>query len=304
MKTIVVGCDLSAQSDEAVERAVGIAELHKAELVLVHAQAADAPAEEVDEAVLTKLGEVTAAVRIEAARGIAERMAQIQARGLEAECVSRIGAPGEILAQVATERSAELIVVGTHGATGISRFLLGSAAADTVRLAPCDVLVCRGPAVRAPFTKPVVAMDFSPAAVRALAHAMEVCAPGTVIEVVHAWMLPTGSWGASLLGQARFPWSTVRDAVLASAQARAERLIAKHPGIHVELVQGPPASVVTTRAEQHGLDLIVVGTHGHRGFRRLLLGSVAEGVVRHAPCSVLVVHSENAGDTAKFAKQH
>ena len=305
IRTIVVGCDLSAQSDDAVERAVGLAELHKAKLFLVHAQADDAPVGEVDEAMLARLGEVTAALRVEAARGIADRMATIQARGLEVERVSRIGPPGEILGQVAIEHAAELIVVGTHGATGISRFLLGSVASEAVRQAPCDVLVCRGTTARAPFARPIVAMDFSPAAIRALDHASEMVAPGTTIEVVHAWQLPTGSWGATLLGQARFPWSTVRDAVLASAKAQADRLAATHkdPPIHVELVQGPPASVITTRAEQQGHDLIVVGTHGNRGFRRLLLGSVAEGVVRHAPCSVLVVHGEHAGQTSQFKKQ-
>ena len=305
LRTIVVGCDLSAQSDAAIERAVGIAELHHARLVVVHAQADAPPPEHVDNDMLAKLGEVTAAVQLNDARGLADRLALIQSRGLEAECVSRIGPPAEILSAVAIERGAELIVVGTHGATGISRFLLGSVASEAVRQAPCDVLVVRGQTARAPFSKPVVAMDFSAAAVRALEHATEVTAPGAPLEIVHAWQLPQGSWGASLLGQARFPWSTVRDAVLASAQKHADKLVAAHPGLalHVELVQGPAASVITTRAEQQGHDLIVVGTHGNRGFRRLLLGSVAEGVVRHAPCSVLVVHGEHAGDTAAFKKQ-
>jgi hypothetical protein len=74
-----------------------------------------------------------------------------------------------------------------------------------------------------------------------------------------------------------------------------------HP-LHVQLIQGPPASVITDAAEQGAHDLIAIGTHGHRGFRRLLLGSVAESVIRHAPCSVLVAHSEHAGDTSKFKK--
>jgi nucleotide-binding universal stress UspA family protein len=52
--------------------------------------------------------------------------------------------------------------------------------------------------------------------------------------------------------------------------------------------------VITGTAERRGHDLIVVGAHGNRGFRRLLLGSVAESAVRHAPCSVLVVHGAPA----------
>ena len=99
--------------------------------------------------------------------------------------------------------------------------------------------------------------------------------------------------------------TTVRDAVVSSAQAQADKLVAEntsgHP-LHVELIQGPPASVVTHAAEQGGHDLIAIGTHGHRGFRRLLLGSVAESVIRHAPCSVLVAHGEHAGETSKLKK--
>jgi universal stress protein A len=110
-----------------------------------------------------------------------------------------------------------------------------------------------------------------------------------------------------LLGQARFPWSTVRDAVVLSAQSQLDKMIAAQAKLgnplHGELVQGPPASALTATAERGGHDLIAVGTHGHRGFRRLLLGSVAEDVIRHAPCSVLVVHGEHAGETARFQKQ-
>jgi nucleotide-binding universal stress UspA family protein len=175
-----------------------------------------------------------------------------------------------------------------------------------LRHAPCDVLVCRGTSGPAPFQRPLVATDFSPASTRALRNASDLAARGVAIEVVHAWQLPAGSWGATLLGQARFPWSTVRDAVVSAARGQADQLVAANAElgrpIHVELVQGPPASVITHAAERGGHDLIALGTHGHRGFRRLLLGSVAESTIRHAPCSVLVAHGEHAGETAKFKK--
>jgi universal stress protein A len=139
-----------------------------------------------------------------------------------------------------------------------------------------------------------------------LRNAAALAAPGVAIDVVHAWQLPAGSWGATLLGQARFPWSTVRDAVISGARAQADKLEQAHAQLghplRVELVQGPPASVITNAAERGGHDLIAIGTHGHRGFRRLLLGSVAESVIRHAPCSVLVAHGEHAGETSKFTK--
>lgn len=291
LTTIIAGCDLSVPSDHAIERAIGIALLHRAKIVLVHAQAADAPIAEVDNTILAQLGEVSAAIRAEEAVRLADQLAEIQALGLGATVISRIGPPDEVLIAAANDEHAELIVVGTHGHTGVSRFLLGSVASTTIRRAPCDVLVVRGEPRRAAFDKPLVATDFSPAAAKALAHAADVVSAGAPIEVVHAWQLPVGSWGATLLGQARFPWSTVRDAVLASARTQADKLAAEHGhNLHVELVQGPPAQVITETAERGGHDLIVVGAHGNRGFRRLLLGSVAESTVGHAPCSVLVVH--------------
>jgi nucleotide-binding universal stress UspA family protein len=295
LTTIIAGCDLSVPSDHAIERAIGLAELHRAKIVLVHAQASDAPIAEVDNALLAQLGEVTAAIRAEEAVRLADKLAEIQALGLRGAVISRIGPPDEVLATAAHEEAADLIVVGTHGHSGIARFLLGSVANATIRRAPCDVLVVRGEPLRAAFHKPLVATDFSPAATKALARATNVLAPGTPLELVHAWQLPAGSWGATLLGQARFPWSTVRDAVLASAKTQADKLVAEHGhALHVELVQGPPGSVITEAAERGAHDLIVVGAHGKRGFRRLLLGSVAESTVRHAPCSVLVVHGAQA----------
>lgn len=293
ISTILIGCDLSEGSENAVQRGIQLAEQHGAHVILVHALADDAPIEEVDNEMLKQLGEVSAAVRVEEARQLADKLAVIQARGLTADVISRIGPPGEVLTAAAVERNAQLIVVGTHGRTGLSRFLIGSQATEVIRHATCDVLVCRGPGT-APFTKPLVAHDFSPASELALQRTTTMVGTGVPIEVVHAWQLPAGSWGATLLGQARFPWSTVRDAVLSSAQAQADKLIAAskssgHP-VHVELVQGPPTQVVTETAEKGGYDLIIVGAHGKRGVRRLLLGSVAENTIRHAPCSVLVVH--------------
>lgn len=58
------------------------------------------------------------------------------------------------------------------------------------------------------------------------------------------------------------------------------------------LETGDPRSVIEGTAKKLGADLIVMGTHGRRGLRRLLIGSVAESVVRSAPCPVLLVRAE------------
>ncbi|MBA3818984.1 MAG: universal stress protein, partial [Deltaproteobacteria bacterium] len=177
LTTIIVGCDLSAPADHALDRAVALAELHGARIVLVHAEANDAPVPEVDNAMLAQIGEVSAAVRVVEARHLADRLAAIEARGLRADLVSRVGPADEVLAAAALEHAAELVVIGSHGHTGLTRMLLGSVASSTIRHATCDVLVCRGPSVKAPFQRPLVATDFSEAAAKALAHAALLAAP-------------------------------------------------------------------------------------------------------------------------------
>jgi nucleotide-binding universal stress UspA family protein len=71
------------------------------------------------------------------------------------------------------------------------------------------------------------------------------------------------------------------------------RLQPPNPGIHVEhrLVQGEPVPEILEVAGQTKADLIVMGTHGRTGLSRLLMGSVAEQVVRNAPCPVLIVRT-------------
>jgi nucleotide-binding universal stress UspA family protein len=73
------------------------------------------------------------------------------------------------------------------------------------------------------------------------------------------------------------------------AQARAEAEAAGALTVTTKLLTGPVASEITDFAEREAFDLIVMGTHGRTGLRHLVLGSVAEKVVRTAPCAVLTV---------------
>ena len=63
--------------------------------------------------------------------------------------------------------------------------------------------------------------------------------------------------------------------------------------------RGDPKSLIVEEAEEWGADLIVVGSHGHTGFKRWLLGSVAQSIVSHAPCSVYVVRERRQKQNAE-----
>lgn len=69
--------------------------------------------------------------------------------------------------------------------------------------------------------------------------------------------------------------------------------------IEMAVLYGDPRSVIVDQAEGWSADLIVVGSHGYTGLRRLLLGSVAQSVVSHAPCTVEVVRRKRRPDETK-----
>lgn len=84
--------------------------------------------------------------------------------------------------------------------------------------------------------------------------------------------------------------------IRSEAQERIEavRQRVEDTGVAVKVVMasGPPAQRITETAQKEAADMIVMGTHGRTGLRHMLIGSVAERVVRHATCPVLVVPSQ------------
>ena len=82
----------------------------------------------------------------------------------------------------------------------------------------------------------------------------------------------------------------------AESISKAEHEVRLHPDLATDLssqvINGEPKRVIVDEAEQWGADVIVLGTHGYGFWQRALLGSVSDSVIRHAPCSVLVVRKK------------
>lgn len=142
-----------------------------------------------------------------------------------------------------------------------------------------------------PFQRILVATDFSPDAGRALelGAAMTRSFGGT-LTLLHVCQMPAYSFanGAMYVPAPELVADILRDADESLRKAKASVT-----GVAVETVrvEGEPAGEIVRWAADHGVDLIVVGTHGRRGLKRLLLGSVAEHVVRAAGCAVLTVRA-------------
>lgn len=294
VRTIVVGVDFGAESEVALRAAIELAQRTGGKLLLVHAGVV------VESAKRSRLASVREWERL-----LAEKARQQKARlenfcreiaeeGVEVSCEVVEGVAAEKLAQIAQERSADLLVLGTRGRRGVKRAVLGSVAQEAVRLCDCSVLVARAPQDAAAFSRVLVATDFTEFAERALESALELVRPNGLVRVAHFWSLPSslGTHPTFAVGQDVLEELVEQHA--REVQELGDALIDKYARDNVQLEfvaqEGPASAGIVRMAEQGDFDLIVTGSHGRRGFRRFFLGSVAESVVIHATCSVIVVH--------------
>lgn len=146
MSTIAVATDFSPQAEAAFARAVALAAARGAELLLVNADTtADlTPISPEPEIAVPTWTQLRNDLDTEEQRLLADLVARAAAAGVTAHAVRAVGDPVELTVTTARERGAELLVVGSHGRTGIRRFLLGSVAERIVSHAATSVLVARG----------------------------------------------------------------------------------------------------------------------------------------------------------------
>jgi nucleotide-binding universal stress UspA family protein len=139
------------------------------------------------------------------------------------------------------------------------------------------------------FTKILCPIDFSPGSERALQVAIRLAATsGAELVVAHVWHIPASAYAI----EAPFPPSVAQE-IADDAQRHLDAAVARAGRATGKLLNGVPWIQVVDQLEQESFDLCVIGTHGRTGLARILLGSVAEKVVRHAPCSVLVVRPDS-----------
>jgi nucleotide-binding universal stress UspA family protein len=147
----------------------------------------------------------------------------------------------------------------------------------------------------------LVPHDFSDGAEYALAYAFVLSEKFDArVTVVHAYEVPTSGYPDAFITRSEFSAAIERNNAASLAEVKARALKAK-VNVETSLRRGVPWVTITEAANELKTDLIVMGTHGRRGVARMLLGSVAEKVVRTAPCPVLTVHlpdGENAGTSA------
>jgi nucleotide-binding universal stress UspA family protein len=287
---IVVGTDGSAAGWAAVRWAATQAVLTGAELRIVTAFGPDRDFVGHDDA-KDHMDEV-----IDQATGEATEVAP----GLTITSEEHFGPPGTALQDESGR--ADLLVVGSRGKGGFAGLLLGSVSRQCAHRSRCPVVVVRhsdgdggavptngaGSAAPVPAAhRIVVGVDGSTSSTAALEWAVSQAeATGASLQAFMAWdWMTTYGWG--------FVIPPDLDPAADSARAL-ERALGPvrnaHPGLALEssLVEGPAAKLLVEASS--GADLLVVGNRGHGELVEILLGSVGEYCVAHAPCPVVVVH--------------
>ena len=197
----------------------------------------------------------------------------------------------------AGENECGLIVMGTHGREGLQRLLLGSVAERVSRLAPMPVMLVRGEASTQGFNHILAPVDGSEAGKPALALADELAGTLgaelrllTVIPYIQpiTYLDPTGLASSAQYLEYDTTLQAQSERFRSALKEASKSVQSPHQTELVKAFQQSEAQVIVEYAQAHPCDLIVMGTHGHTGLERVLLGSVAEGVTHHATVPVLL----------------
>ena len=295
IQKILAPTDFSSQSLAGVRHAMKLRLKFASSLVLLHVIEPTPPLGGMESVVLAQSdSEVVARARRELAK-LAQQEAGDDKRVTH---LVRMGKSFHEITTEAGENQAQLIVIATHGYTGVRHMLLGSTAERVVRHASCPVLTvpARTPPKRTGKASPLsikrilVPIDFSEISKDALPWAVFLAAQFKAeIVLLHIEeKFPIDHLlGRELLSQTMVP-------LIKQAGAGLQRLageLRKTTRANISAVTrvGKPFQGICHAAETLGADMIVLTPHGHTGLKHAWLGSTAERVVRHAHCPVLVV---------------
>ena len=293
---IMVATDGSEAAKRAVDSAVKIAQQNKAKLYAVHVispgetkvtqhDPRDAEwKEHIKENLMAQGREATKYV---------ETAGKIV--GVEVESVILEGNPANEIVNFAEKNDIELIVTGTLGKTGITKFLLGSVAENVVRHSKKPVLVAgimeSGTKIKdKPYSQILIATDGSKSAEDAAYLGIKFARQYDA-KVYAVYVISITTYDTVCLDES---WSIEHCEECEKTGHRATSSVvekAKFAGLEAEsvILKGNTAEKILDFADEHDIDLVVVGSLGKSGIEHFALGSVSEKVVRHAKVPVLVV---------------
>jgi nucleotide-binding universal stress UspA family protein len=290
IKKILEPVDFSKPASAALRHATVLAKEHRAQIELLHVVEALSYAPML--AVSVDMEELREMHEAHARQELDRIAAELRRQRVRVTTVIKVGRPSAAIAERAKNDGADLVVMATQGRHFVQHLLLGSVAERVVRAAPCPVLTVRaGVRPRNGMRRVLTATDFSATSAAARDYAVAL-ARGSGAELVVLHAVEPIALAGDVYG---FTTSaTMYDAVDKAARQSLAGVVAearKNRGLRVRgvLVNGAATTSIVDAAKNLRADVLVLGTHGHSGLDHLLLGSVAERVVRTAPVPVLTV---------------
>jgi nucleotide-binding universal stress UspA family protein len=294
LQRILVPVDGSQSADKAVTLALRLAREHKAELVFCHAVDYAGIAAETTMAGAVDLAGTFAALDRSAREILGAAAERAKAASVTSSAYKLEGRSATAIVTYAIERAVDAIVIGSRGLGGIPHLLLGSTAEGVLRAATVPVFVVRANSPVQKFGSIAVAVDDSEPSDAATAFAIELALRSdsrmafvNVIEsaALHDQIVRYGGYADTLQSEWEAEARTLVDLAVRHAKSAG---ITEAEGI---VAFGAPSEEILARLKAVHADLIAIGTHGRRGLRRLMMGSVAEAVVRKSPVPVVVTRS-------------
>jgi nucleotide-binding universal stress UspA family protein len=281
LKRFLIATDLSSRARKAVARAVQLAEKHEGTLTVLHVLAGKAGYKARTQEIASKIEEDLRR-EVEALSSKKDRVATVRVLP---------GTPFVEIIRQGREKGVDLILVGAHGEDFIKDLLLGTTAEKIVRKGDRSVLVVKHAAQR-PYRRVLVAVDFSDHSRHALELALRL-APQAEFHALHVYSAFEGTLrraGVTDSGIVRYQRQVAKEA-RQQMELFMRGIDRRRQPIRREVWNGQARREINTIARRLRADLVAVGTAGRTGVPYILLGSVAEHVMREASCDVLVVRS-------------
>ncbi|MFB6171302.1 MAG: universal stress protein [Haloarculaceae archaeon] len=283
--------DGSEGAAAALDHALDLAAAHDATLHVLNV------ADTTRDSLTLVQGDVVDALEREGERIVEAAADRARSRGVDVVTAVLQGEPDRTIVDYAADRDVDLVVLPTHGRRGIERILLGSTTERVVRRSTVPVLTLRpGTEPGYPYRDVLVPTDGSDCAAAALAVGADLAtAAGATLHLLS--VVDVASLGIDVRTDLQADALEERATEVVGEAAKT----ATDAGVEsvTEAVESGASIHGTVEAyvAAHGVDVVVLGTHGRTGVDRYLLGSVAEKLVRTSPVPVLTVRAPDEAST-------
>jgi len=286
---ILIGVDSSSSSDAAMQEAAGRPWPAGSEFAVVTV---------VDPFFFTKAPQLLEETKKSTLQSLEEQAKPLVDAGWRVTTNVIVDNPRHTLPRAASEWRADLVLLGSHGRGAVGRLLLGSTAQAVLRHAECSVEIVRsagkekntGGGEGMHVLIPTDGSEYAGVALRSVAE--RPWPKGSEFKVIASPEYPVlvGEYPYYIPEQLTELMESGHEHASESAKTGAELLMKAGLKVSGEVTEqeDTPAHAILAAAEKWNADLIVMGSHGRRGFNRLILGSVSETVALHATCSVEV----------------